>query len=206
MRDTCVVADSPPTQSFWSRHRKAAVWLGGALLSALIAVPVAWTGIGDWRPLCAGAGSCSLAHDEPTGRSATSGLQPEGASSPSNQPQSPSSSPSTDLEDETKTLTAGTIDLSEGTSQRIDGTGWRISAGSVFNTFASIRATTDSTSCEANLHVGQNLVLADQRASGAASKRWFAATLSSSTQGRASIDWSIGSGAAPVGVDWRTCD
>jgi hypothetical protein len=206
MKDTCVVEDSPRTQSFWSRHRKAVGWLGGALVSALIAVPVAWTGIGDWRPLCPGFGSCSSAQNIPTGESNTSGLPPDGVPSPSDRPQSPSGSPSLDPGSETRTLEAGTIELSEGTSQRIDATGWRVSAGSIFDTFANIRATTDAASCEANLDVGQNLVLADQQASGASSKRWFAVALSSSTQGRASIDWSMGSGAAPVGVDWVTCD
>lgn len=81
----------------------------------------------------------------------------------------------------------------------------RVSTGSVFDTFARIGASTDAGVCDALLNVGDSIVLSNRPSGGTDYSEWYAVVLTSTADSQATLEWSVGSGAAPATVLSNSC-
>lgn len=87
----------------------------------------------------------------------------------------------------------------------VDEWGFRVSTGYIFDTFARVRASTDAGPCETLLNVGDSMVLSNRSSGGADYSKWYAVVLTSATGGQATLEWAVGSGAAPATVISNSC-
>lgn len=120
-------------------------------------------------------------------------------------PSSPSTASPLSSEARTRVVDHGALELSAGSSSLIDRWGFRVAAGHVFDTFADIRASTDAGPCNAFLDVGESLVLSNRVAGESDYSRWYSVTLTASNDEAASLDWSVGTGAAPITDSITSC-
>lgn len=177
-----------------------------ALVGAIVAVFVGWTGIGDWRPFCDGLGWCVISSAKSGDSTNNPSVQPSpDRSSPAAAAPSPSISPTPVSEGPTEYLAQGTLTLAEASSSQIDEWGLRVSTGYVFDTFARIGASTDSGPCDAMLDVGDSMVLSNRLSGETDYSEWYVVVLSSTLNDEATLDWSVGSGAAPVTAFSNSC-
>jgi hypothetical protein len=180
--------------------------LGVALVGAIVSVALGWTGIGDWRPFCKDSGSCAEGPQGSDNRSSEAGVQPSSnpTSSSASTP-SPTVSPEPVSAQPIKHLDRGTLTLSEGSSSVVGDWELRISTGSIFDTFARVSSSTETNRCEALLDVGDSIVLSNRSSGSTDYSQWYAVVLTSTTNGQATIEWSVGSGAAPATDPSSSC-
>ena len=214
VRHHCPVTSNPrgrrATRAF---HGFAKLHVGGlvsvvgvALIGTLVAVVVGWTGIGDWRPFCDGFRWCVASQQESEDGLDDSGVPPSpNPPSPVAATPSPTASQTLVSDQPTEYLARGTLTLSEGSSSLIDDWGLRVSTGYVYETFARISASTDARVCGALLNVGDSIVLSNRPSGGTDYSEWYAVVLTSTTDSQTTLEWSVGSGAAPATVPSNSC-
>ena len=192
---------------FAKRHVGGLVSLVGvALISTLVAVVVGWTGIGDWRPFCDGFRWCVVSQQKSGDRLNDSSVQPSpNPPSPVAATPSPTASQTLVSDQPTEYLARGTLTLSKGSSSLVDDWGLRVSTGYVFDTFARISASTDAGVCDALMNVGDSIVLSNRPTGGTDYSEWYAVVLTSTTDSQTTLEWSVGSGAAPATVLSNSC-
>lgn len=192
---------------FAKRHVAGLVSVVGvAITGALVAVVIGWTGIDDWRPFCDVFRWCVASPQESDDSSSDPSVQPSpNPPSPSAATPSPTVSQMLVSDRPTEYLARGTLTLSEGSSSVVNDWGFRVSTGYIFDTFARIRASTDAGPCETLLNVGDSMVLSNRPSGGTDYSKWYAVVLTSTTDGQATLEWSVGSGAAPVTVYSNSC-
>lgn len=199
--------DTRRTGGFAKRHVTGlASTVGISVVGALVAVAVGWTGIGDWRPFCDGFRWCVASPQDSY----------DGSSDPSvqlspNLPSPLATTPSPTVlqvlvsDRPTEYLAQGTLTLSKASSSLVGDRGFRVSTGYIFDTFARISASTDSGPCESLLNVGDALVLSNRLSGETDYSEWYAVVLTSTIDGQATLDWSVGSGAAPDTASSNSC-
>lgn len=214
VRDDCPVTSDPrgrratrASPGFAKRHVAGLVSaVGVALTGALVAVVVGWTGIGEWRPFCDGFRWCVASPQKSDDSSSDPSVQPSpNPPSPLAATPSPTASQMLVSDQPTEYLARGTLTLSEGSSSVVHDWGFRVSTGYIFDTYAQIRASTDAGPCEALLDVGDSMVLSNRSSGGTDYSKWYAVVLTSTTDGQATLEWSVGSGAAPATVISNSC-
>lgn len=99
----------------------------------------------------------------------------------------------------------GTVYLEEAHSTLIETQNLRVAAGSVYITSAVVRLSTDDKLCEANLDVGQAIVLTNRSPGEDDYSRWYAAALEAIDGRQATLAWSVGTGKAPAADSGDSC-
>jgi hypothetical protein len=199
--------DTRRARRFAKRHVAGLVSIVGvALAGALVAVVIGWTGIGDWRPFCDGFRWCVASPQESYDGSSDPSVQlSPNPPSPLAATPSPTVSQMLVSDRPTEYLAQGTLTLSEASSSLVGDWGFRVSTGYIFDTFARIRASTDDGPCETLLNVGDAMVLSNRLSGETDYSKWYAVVLTSTIDGQATLDWSIGSGAAPATASSNSC-
>lgn len=176
-----------------------------AIVGAIVAIFIGWTGVGDWRPLCDAFDWCvgpsqASPDDSP----------PSTSPSPSNTPSysasatAPNPTPTRTSEQPTQRLKQETVTLSDSSSTPVEDSGLRVSTGDVFDGFARVRISTDETRCEELLNVGDSIVMSNRAPGELDYSEWYAVVLTSTDGGQATLEWSIGTGAAPAAA-YKKC-
>ncbi len=186
-------------RGFVKRHLIAVISIVTvAVVGAIVAIVIGWTGVGDWRPLCDAFNWCvGPSQASPDDSPPSTSPHPSDTPSYSASATAPNATPTPTSEQPTQRLKQETVTLSDSSSTPIKDSGLRVSTGYVFDGFARVRISTDESRCEELLNVGDSIVMSNRSPGELDYSEWYAVVLTSTDGGQATLEWSIGTGAAP---------